>query len=55
MGYQSRKRNYRSRREKLAAYLRNIRIITIFLLIGLGLYLLFNWVEIRDWLQTYFY
>lgn len=55
MGYQSRKRNYVSRREKFQKHLRNYRVTLLF--VSLALIVLFykNWDEIWRWMRTYFY
>ncbi len=55
MTYQSRKRNYKSRREKLANAQRNTKLIFIFALIAGAILLFKNRVSIWDWLATYFY
>ncbi len=55
MGYQSRKRNYRSRRERLQGHQRIGRVVFIFLLIGLALYLFFTRHAWWSYLETYFY
>lgn len=54
MGYKSRK-NYRSRRDKLENSLRNTRIIIIFALIALLIWLFMHRREYWAWLETYFY
>lgn len=55
MGYQSRKRNYRSRRERMQMHMRNYRMIFIFALIALAVLLYKNRWSLWNWLQTYFY
>lgn len=55
MGYQSRKRNYKSRRERNAIAWRNFRTILIFALIGAGLMVIMNRVAIWDWFRMLFY
>ncbi len=55
MGYQSRRRNYKSRRERLAEHQRTIRLIFIFGAIALVVLLYKNRWSIWSWLQTYFY
>lgn len=55
MGYQSRKRNYKSRRERLERDSRNIRRILLFSAIGLALYLFMTRYEWWGYLKTYFY
>lgn len=55
MAYQSRRRNYKSRRERLADSIRRVRLVFLFALIALGLYLFFNWRSIYDYLRTYTY
>jgi hypothetical protein len=55
MGYQSRQRKYTSRRERYQRDMRNIRIILIFLVLGLAVWALRNR---HDWIaywKTYFY
>lgn len=55
MAYQSRMRNYKSRRERYEKTKRNVRVIFLFALIAIGLTLYFSWNEIWTWLRTYFY
>lgn len=55
MGYQSRKRNYRSRREKNAAAWKNFRTILIFALIAAVIIAFMNRVAIWDWFRMLFY
>jgi len=55
MPYQSRMRNYKSRRERLEQSTRNIRIIFIFAAIALIVYVFKERYEIWAWLKTYFY
>lgn len=55
MGYQSRKRNYKSRRERNAIAGRNFRTVLIFLLIALVILVIKNRVAIWDWLRLLFY
>jgi hypothetical protein len=55
MGYQSRKRNYKSRRERYHRDMRNIKIISIFFTLGLGVWMFMNRVSLWDWFKTYFY
>ncbi|MCI5082178.1 MAG: hypothetical protein MRY78_10805 [Saprospiraceae bacterium] len=55
MGYQSRMRNYKSRRERYEQSTRNIRIIFIFAIIALVVFLFKERYEIWGWLKTYFY
>ncbi|MCB0630980.1 MAG: hypothetical protein R2824_32285 [Saprospiraceae bacterium] len=55
MGYQSRKRNYKSRRERNAAAWNNLRTFVLFALIA-GLIIGFkNRVAIWDWFRLLFY
>ncbi len=55
MGYQSRKRNYTSRRERLQKHGRNIRVIGLFLLITLVILLFMNRRELYYFWQTLVY
>lgn len=55
MGYQSRKRNYKSRREKNAIAARNLRVTLIFLGLALLVLLFKNRIAIWDWLRLQFY
>lgn len=55
MGYQSRKRQYKSRRERLERDVRNIRVTVLFVLIALGVLLFKTRYSWWTWLQTYFY
>ncbi|TXB61799.1 hypothetical protein [Phaeodactylibacter luteus] len=55
MGYQSRKRNIKSRREKYQETVRNTRLVFLFLGIGLAVYFLMNRHSIWAYLKTYFY
>ena len=55
MGYQSRKRNYRSRRQKLKDSYRFWRVLSIFLVIGLLLWGFMKRHELIAWLKTYTY
>ncbi len=55
MGYQSRKRNYRTPREKNAVALRNARIILLFIALALVVWGFKNRHEYWAWLKTYFY
>ena len=55
MAYQSRKRNYVSRRERLAKHGRNIRIITIFIVLALCVWVYKNRYDLWAWIKTYFY
>lgn len=54
MGYQSRKRNYRSRRERDTIFFRNSRVILIFTLIALLILFYKNYYEIRGWVDGLF-
>ncbi len=55
MAYQSRKRNYVSRREKMAQHGRNIRLFLIFLVVGLVVLVYKNrhdlWFHIQNWFR----
>lgn len=55
MGYQSRKRNYKSRRERNAIAGRNLRTVLIFLLIAGFVLIIKNRVAIWDWFRLLFY
>lgn len=55
MPYQSRIRNYRSRREKNEAAFRAVRRFVLITLIGIAIWVYFNRVSLWDWFQTYFY
>jgi hypothetical protein len=55
MTYQSRKRNYVSRRERLQKQLRVYRLIFIFLSIGIAVWAFKERYAIWGWLKTYFY
>lgn len=55
MAYKSRRRNYRSRREKLATAQRNTRLIILFTFLGLMVWVFMNRVSLWDWFRTYFY
>lgn len=54
MAYQSRKRNYKSQREKYHKTTRNIRTIVLFLLIALVVWVFKNRYEIWPDLNTWF-
>lgn len=51
---QSRRRGYKTKRERLADSLRNLRMIFIFALIALAGWLFFNRVYIYDVIRTSF-
>ncbi|MBR9919926.1 MAG: hypothetical protein GYB31_03745 [Bacteroidetes bacterium] len=55
MTYQSRRRNYKSRREKLKRSGQVVRLTTIFVVLFLLIFGWFKRVQIYDWLETYFY
>ncbi|MBK8489884.1 MAG: hypothetical protein IPL49_03005 [Saprospirales bacterium] len=55
MGYQSRKRNYVSRRERFLRTLRVIRVLLIFAFLFAGVYAMMNWNTLFFYLKTYFY
>ncbi len=55
MTYQSRRRNYKTRREKNANARRTTLRILLFLGIMLLLYVFINRVSLWDWVRTYFY
>lgn len=55
MAYKSRKRNYKSRRERIHEHWRNIRIMFIFGIIILAVLLFKNRISIWTYFQTFFY
>ncbi|MEN0004925.1 MAG: hypothetical protein AAF798_12300 [Bacteroidota bacterium] len=55
MTYQSRKRNYKSRRERLAEQFRFYRITFIFAMIALAVWVIKERHGLWAWLKTYFY
>ena len=55
MGYQSRKRQYLSRRERFQRDMRNIKVVLIFAAIGLAVYGYMNRWEWWGYLKTFFY
>lgn len=55
MGYQSRKRNYRSRRERNEIAGKNARKVLIFLGIAIIVLVIKNRVAIWDWFRLLFY
>lgn len=55
MGYQSRKRNYKSRREQNAMVGRHLRTVLVFLLIAAVILVIRNRVAIWDWFRLLFY
>ncbi|MCB0637110.1 MAG: hypothetical protein KDC54_10860 [Lewinella sp.] len=55
MGYQSRKRNYRSPREKNAVARRNARVVLLFIAIALVVLVVKNRHDYWAWLKTYLY
>lgn len=55
MGYQSRKRNYKSRRERLQEHGRNFRIIAIFIVLAIAVLLFRSRYDIYYYLETFFY
>ncbi|MDP4711017.1 MAG: hypothetical protein NWR67_10535 [Saprospiraceae bacterium] len=55
MGFQSRKRGYKSRRERLNSSLKSIRMILIFGSIALLVLIYKNRWDLWNWLKTYFY
>ena len=55
MGYQSRNRNYRTRRQKLEDNLRFWRVLGIFIAIGLVIYAIMERRDIWNWLKTFTY
>lgn len=55
MGYQSRKRKYVSRRERIEKHTRNFRIIALFVVIGSVVLLIRNGTDIYYYLKTFFY
>lgn len=55
MPYQSRIRNYKTRREKNQAASRTVKRILLFVTIGLAIWVFMNRVSLWDWFRTYFY
>jgi hypothetical protein len=55
MAYQSRKRNYKSRRQRYSIFTRNAKIVFVFASIGAAVWLFKVRYEIWGWLKTYFY
>jgi len=55
VGYQSRKRHYKSRGERNARNLRNMKVTALFIGIALLVLIYKNRHEIWFWLKTYFY
>lgn len=55
MGYQSRKRNYKSRRERNAIAWRNFRTVLIFAMIAGCILIIRGRVAIWDWFRMLFY
>ncbi|MCB0706523.1 MAG: hypothetical protein KDC34_14500 [Saprospiraceae bacterium] len=55
MTYQTRRRNYKSRRDKLERSGKVIKLISLFGTLFLLIYGWFNRVRIYDWVETYFY
>ncbi len=55
MGYQSRKRNYRSRRERYNHHKQVAMVIIVFTLLGLAIYLFLRRHDWVPYLKTYFY
>ena len=55
MGYQSRKRNYRTKRQKLEANFRFWRILGIFAAVGLLIWLFMERHDWIAWLKTFTY
>ena len=55
MGYQSRKRHYRSRRERYAHHMRLAGVLLVFAMLALALFLFFRRHEWWPYLKTYFY
>lgn len=55
MAYQSRKRNYRSRRERYERDKRNGKVILVFAFIGVFIYLIMTRHSWWGYLKTYLY
>ncbi len=55
MGYQSRKRHYTSRLERYQKSTRVLRIVALFVGLGLMALLVLRWQRVWDYLKTYFY
>jgi hypothetical protein len=54
MSYQSRRRNYRSPREKNARNWKHLRLIVLFLLLAAVVWVIKNRHSYWAWLKTYF-
>lgn len=55
MGYQSRRRNYKSRRERNAIAKKNAQKVLIFIAIAIIVLIIKNRVAIWDWFRLLFY
>jgi len=55
MAYKSRKRNFKSNRERFHEHWRNFGTLIIFGLIAMAVLIFKNRVSIIDWIKTYFY
>ena len=55
MPYQSRRRNYQSRRERNARTWRTARILVVSVLLFSAVFAFMNRVSIYNWIKTYFY
>jgi hypothetical protein len=55
MAYQSRRRNYLTRRERNARAWRTARILVIFTAIGLAVFAFMHRISLYNWLKTFFY
>ena len=55
MPYQSRRRNYLSRRERNARTLRTAQILILFVVLSAALLAWMNRVSLYNWFKTYFY
>jgi hypothetical protein len=55
MGFQSRKRNYKSIRERKKIHGRNIRVIFTFVAIASIIWIYRERFQIIDWIKTWFY
>lgn len=53
MGYQSRTRGYKSRRERFDSTMRNTRLIFIFLSLGMAVWAFRNRSDWWAWIKTY--
>ncbi|MCB0618174.1 MAG: hypothetical protein KDC43_20515 [Saprospiraceae bacterium] len=55
MPYQSRKRNYRSRRERTQRSTRNFKVVMVFALLGSAVWIFKIRYDLWSYIKTYFY